>query len=95
MLKTDEIKNLYNYDSEEFLKYYGDNAYNSAIAALEENRSGFQRYWQEYWNLKAVYFSYGSKSKFLKLLVDLYEQIVAQHERRIAVCYAVMNSHES
>lgn len=95
VLQLDEIKNPYNYDPYVFLEYYGKNAYKSATAALEENSVGLQRYWQEYWNLKAVYFSYGSKSKYLKLLVDLYEQIVAQHERRIAVCYAVMNSPES
>ena len=92
VLEIEEEKNRYNYDKDVFIDFYGvDNAYEAAICVLEENFSGRYRYEQEYCEIENQYLISGSKSQYLRLMRDLYRRIIEQHERRIKVCYAVMN----
>ena len=96
VLEIEEEKNQYNYDVTKFIKFYGtDHAYYAAICALEENLGGKYRYEQQYKGLILEFFSIGGKSHFLITMISLYKQIIEQHDKRIRVCYEVMNSPES
>lgn len=91
VLEIEEEKNIYNYDKNVFIDFYGDdNAYEAAICALEENLEGIYRYEQECKDLIKKYFASGRKLRYLIMMVELYKQIVEQHQRRIRVCYEVM-----
>lgn len=91
VLKTEEDKNRYNYDKEEFINYYGENAYEAAICSLETNWRGEYRFSQEYNLLIKEYFQCGNGSHTLIQLIALDKQIIEQHRHRERVCMAVMN----
>lgn len=93
--KKDEEFNKYNYEVNAFIKYYGENAYNGAIKSLQINQDGIGRYQQQYHVIKELYEKNGSKSLFLKLMTDLYEQIVFQYKKRIMICIEVINFFEN
>jgi hypothetical protein len=91
VLNIEEGRNKYNYDKNLFLDYYGKNAYDAAIGSLNVNIIGKYRYEQEYKSLIVKFFDSGKDLHYLILMIDLYKRIIEQHERRIRVCYEVMN----
>ena len=95
VLNIEEEKNRYNYDVEEFFSLYGDNAYEAAISALDDNFEGKQMYEREYYELVKRFFSRRCRSHYLIMMISLYKQIIEQHERRIDICRAVMEDPRS
>ena len=95
ILKIEEEKNKYNYDKEEFIRFYGDDAYVAACSALETNRRGKYRYKQDCNELIRLFIANGMTSHFLLSLIALNKQIIEQYELRERVCYEVMEVHRS
>ena len=95
ILKIEEEKNKYNYDKEEFIRFYGDDAYVAACSALETNRRGKYRYKQDCNELIRLFIANGMTSHFLLSLITLNKQIIEQYELRERVCYEVMEVHRS
>ncbi len=90
VLKIEEERNKYNYDKDEFIRYYGDNSYEAAISGLETNRKGKYRYEAECNELIRQFVAGGMKSHTMLLLIALNKQIIEQHEFREKVCFEVM-----
>ena len=95
ILKIEEEKNKYNYDKEEFIRYYGDDAYVAACSALETNRRGKYRYKQECTELNRLFIANGMNSHFLLSLIALNKQIIEQYELRERVCCEVIEVYRS
>lgn len=90
ILTIEEEKNKYNYDKEEFMRYYGDNAYEAACSALITNLHGKCRYMQDSDELIRLFLVSDMSSHSILLLVSLTKQIIKQYELRERVCYEVM-----
>ena len=95
ILKIEEEKNKYNYDKEEFIKYYGDDANVAACSALKTNRRGKYRYEQDSNELIRLFVANGMSSHSILLLISLTKQIIEQYDLRIRVCYEVMEYHRT
>lgn len=96
VLQIEENKNPYNYNKDVFIDFYGvDNAYEAAICTLEENLEGIYRYELECRDLIKKFFANGRKLRYLIVMIELYKKIVEQYQKRIRVCYEVMNDPRS
>lgn len=92
VLDVEEEKNVYNYDKNEFIKFYEENAIDAAITSIEENQFGLNRYVQDYKELIKLYFSTRISSHYLIQMISLYKRIIEQHNRRIKVCNEVIST---
>jgi len=90
VINIEEERNKYNYDKNLFLDFYGENAYEAAIASLNDNLEGKSGYELEYNYLIYNFLNSGRDLHYLILMIDLYKRIIEQHERRIRVCHEVM-----
>lgn len=92
VLDVEEEKNVYNYDKNEFIKFYKEKAIDAAIASIEENRFGLNRYVQDYKELVKLYISTRISSHYLIQMISLYKRIIEQHNRRIKICNEVIST---
>ena len=90
VLKIEEEKNVYNYDKDTFINYFGDDAYEAACIALETNRRGKYRYEQDCNELIRLFVASGMASHTMIKLIALNKQIIEQYEFRERICFEVM-----